>query len=364
MRAHAVQLHVHGAAHALRRELEADLAVEFRLPRTDGVCAAKRRGCSRRFAEQAARLFLGKSPEAAMQSLNLEAGLGAASSTGLYALEVTGKDIAQVEASKAEIPLATPTNIAFLGNEDHAQRVNAARVIRRCGFEPVPIISSRRLRSEQDRDSLLSALIGEANPTRFILVGGDPATPAGPYADSLALLKSGIVRRYGMRHVGIVAYPEGHPKIDAAELWRALKWKHAFLEDAGCTVEITTQFGFDADAIVRWIERLRAEEIDSPVRIGIPGPADVGKLLRYARQFGVVASAGIARRYGLSLTNLLQRIAPDRFFERLASGLDRRNLGPVLYHLYPFGGIAEGVRWMKSRRPALDLLAVRRSSGE
>src|SRR5246127_1839982 len=89
-------------------------------------------------------------------------------SGALYTLEVTAKEIAQVEASKAEMPPATPINIACLGNEDHAQRVNAARVIRQCGFEPVPIISSRRLRSEQDRDSLLSALIGEANPTRFI----------------------------------------------------------------------------------------------------------------------------------------------------------------------------------------------------
>ena len=38
---------------------------------------------------------------------------------GLYALEVTGKDIAQIEASRADIPRATPINIAFLGNETH-----------------------------------------------------------------------------------------------------------------------------------------------------------------------------------------------------------------------------------------------------
>jgi methylenetetrahydrofolate reductase (NADPH) len=136
-----------------------------------------------------------------------------------------------------------------------------------------------------------------------------------------------------------------------------------FLKDSGFTVEITTQFGFDADAIVQWIEWLRAERIDVPVRVGIPGPADVGKLLRYARQFGVVTSAGIARRYGLSLTNLLQRVGPERFFERLASGLNGRNLGPVLYHLYPFGGVADGVRWMNSYLLPRDLLAVPRSSG-
>jgi methylenetetrahydrofolate reductase (NADPH) len=107
----------------------------------------------------------------------------------LYALEVTGKDIAQIEASRADIRRATPINIAFLGNETHGQRIHAARVIRACGYEPVPIISSRRLRSQQDLDSLLSALIGEARPRGFILVGGDPTTPAGPYDESLALLK-------------------------------------------------------------------------------------------------------------------------------------------------------------------------------
>jgi methylenetetrahydrofolate reductase (NADPH) len=269
-----------------------------------------------------------------------------ASPDGLYALEVTARDVEQMEASKAEIPLGTPINIAFLGNEVHAQRVHAARVIRECGFEPVPIISSRRLHSQQDLDDLLTAFIAEARPTRFIFVGGDPAAPAGPYRDSLGLLKSGVLKRHAIRRIGIVAYPEGHPKIDSATLWSALKWKLAFLEDAGCSVEITTQFGFDADAIVRWIERLRGEGIDTPVRIGVPGPADVGKLLRFARQFGVVTSAGIARKYGLSLTKLSQRVGPERFFERLILEMAGRNLGVVLYHLYPFGGIPDTVRWM------------------
>ncbi|MEO9336678.1 methylenetetrahydrofolate reductase [Mesorhizobium sp. SB112] len=268
---------------------------------------------------------------------------------GLYTLEITGKDIAQINAARTSIPWGTPINIAFLGNEDHAQRINAAKVIRSCGFEPVPIISSRRLRSEQDRDSLLSALISEAAPSRFILVGGDPATPSGPFKDSIALLQSNVLQRHAIRHVGIVGYPEGHPKIDTETLWQSLKWKYEFLVGSGCTIEITTQFGFDADAIVKWIERLRDEGITAPVRIGIPGPAKAGKLLRYARQFGVVTSAGIARRYGLSLVNVLQSVGPDRYWDRISAGLTGRNLGPVLYHLYPFGGIDEGTHWINGR---------------
>lgn len=126
-------------------------------------------------------------------------GQGARSTTlheaAVYALEVTGKDISQVEAAMSVIPPATPINIAFLGNEDHCQRINAARTIRACGFEPVPIISSRRLHSAEDLDILVGSLIHEASPSRFIFVGGDPSTPIGPFPDSLALLGSGVVRR-------------------------------------------------------------------------------------------------------------------------------------------------------------------------
>lgn len=265
---------------------------------------------------------------------------------GLYALEVTAKDIEEIERSKAEIIPGTPINIAFLGNEDHAQRIHAARVIRACGFEPVPIISSRRLRSQQDLDGLLGALVGEASPKRFIFVGGDPATPSGPYIDSISLFKGGVLERHAIRHAGIVAYPEGHPKIDNDTLSEALRWKLAFLKDAGCSVEITTQFGFDADAIVKWIERLRGDGIDAPIRIGVPGPANVRKLLSFAKQFGVVTSTAIVRRYGFSLANLVQRVGPERFFEQLLLGIRDRDLGSVLYHLYPFGGVTEGIRWM------------------
>lgn len=274
------------------------------------------------------------------------------SSERSYALEVAGKDIAQVEAAKAEIPPGTPINIAFLGNEDHAQRINAARVIRACGFDPVPIISSRRLHSERDRDDLLDVLSAAAVPARFILVGGDPAVPAGPFEDSLALLGSGILERHSIRQVGVVGYPEGHPKIDTDTLWRCLKWKIEFLQNAGCSVEITTQFGFDADAVVQWMTRLRHEGIDTLVRIGVPGPASVGKLLRYAQRFGVEPSADTARRYGLSTAEHDRRVGPEMYWDQLTTGLDGGDFGTVLYHLYPFGGILEGVRWMNRQMPS------------
>ncbi len=263
-----------------------------------------------------------------------------------YALEITGKGIGELEAAKALIPQGTPINIAFLGNERHDQRINAARVIRHSGFEPVPILSSRRLRSLEELDVLVGRLIDVAAPSRFMLVGGDPTAPQGPFADSLALMASGIIRRHAIRHVGIAGYPEGHPRIDDKSLWRALKWKVGFLREEGCTVEITTQFGFDAESILRWIVRLRSEGVDCTVRVGVPGPATVGRLLRFASQFGVISSAGIVRQYGFSLTNLLQRVGPEQFVDRLVAGSRDLNMGRVLLHIYPFGGIVEATAWI------------------
>ncbi|OCP35861.1 methylenetetrahydrofolate reductase [Ensifer sp. LC163] len=262
-----------------------------------------------------------------------------------YSLEITGKDIGQIEAARSEIPVGAPINIAFLGNETHAQRIEAAARIRKWGFEPVPIISSRRLRSVQDRDELLGGLISAARPTRFMLVGGDPSSPAGPYKDSLDLIAGGIIADHDIVHVGIAGYPEGHPRIDRRRLWEALEQKVELLKTCGCTVEITTQFGFDADAVIDWIVEVRARGIDVPIRIGVPGPADVKRLLRFAAQFGVASSAAIVGKYGFSLANLVSKVGPDRFMNRLQGGMTGRDLGAVLLHLYPFGGIAETVAW-------------------
>lgn len=271
--------------------------------------------------------------------------------SGRYALEVIGKAITHLEAAQADIPPGTPINIAFLGNETHAQRVHAARVIRACGFEPVPIISSRRLRSEQDRDQLLDALTAAATPTRIILVGGDPRVPAGPYEDSLDLLRGNLLQRHAITRVGIVGYPEGHPRIEPGTLWRSLRWKLDFLQEVGCTVEITTQFGLDAEAVVHWIEQLRREGLDTPVRIGVPGPATAGTLLKYAQQFGVTPSVAVARRYGLSTDDPQRRVGPEQYWDDLRAGMSGTDLGTIGYHLYPFGGITDGAQWMNDHLP-------------
>jgi methylenetetrahydrofolate reductase (NADPH) len=267
-----------------------------------------------------------------------------------FSLEMTGKDVPALEEAAAAIPPGTRINVTFLGNEDLPMRVGAAAAVRRLGFTPVPHISARRLSSKQDLEDFLAALAEQAAPRDLFAVAGDPAQPLGPFEDSLALIRAGLFGQYGIERVSISGYPEGHPDIDDAALWRVLADKYEALQDQGLGTAIITQFGFDVDPVLAWLQELRARGVAAPVRLGVPGPAGIKRLLSYARRFGVASSAGIAHKYGFSLTNLLGTAGPDRFLTEFAGRYDPAQHGQVLLHFYTFGGLKATADWVRNFR--------------
>ncbi|WP_245665095.1 hypothetical protein [Actinoplanes subtropicus] len=96
--------------------------------------------------------------------------------------------------------------------------------------------------------------------------------------------------------------------------------------------------------------RRTGKGIDLPVRIGLPGPAGIRKLLRFAARFGVGTSASIARKYGLSLTNLMGTAGPDKFLRALATDYHPDRHGEVKLHFYPFGGLRATSEWLADFR--------------
>ena len=85
--------------------------------------------------------------------------------------------------------------------------------------------------------------------------------------------------------------------------------------------------------------------IDAPVRLGVPGPAGIKTLMRFAALCGVGASTAVLRKYGLSLGNLIGSAGPDRFVAILEAALTPDH-GPVRLHFYPFGGLARTLDWI------------------
>jgi methylenetetrahydrofolate reductase (NADPH) len=257
---------------------------------------------------------------------------------------MTGKDAAELGSVSA--PAGTHINVTYLETESLDTRLDAVRAIRSAGYVAVPHISARRLRSRQMLEHILAALKEEGASGRLFVVGGDPATPHGPYHDALSVIRSGVLPNYGVQHVGIAGYPDGHPAIPGQRLWQALADKGTELARQGLNGNVITQFSFDADSVVSWVEQARDTGLTLPIRVGVPGPASVRRLVRYAARCGVGTSASIARKYGFSLAGLAGTAGPDRFLRDLAVRYAPRRHGVVGLHFYTFGGMAATSSWI------------------
>jgi methylenetetrahydrofolate reductase (NADPH) len=262
-----------------------------------------------------------------------------------YSLEITAKDVDALRAAASRIPVDTPVAVTWLPGEELEARIAAAIAVRELGFEPMPHFSARRIVSQLEFETYLEAVVRKAGVQRCFLVAGDPPVPAGPFADSSALIATGAFEGNGIRAIGIGGHPEGHPVMSPQQCWDVLDLKIADIHARGMAALIVTQFGFDPDAFLGWLREARQRGIDTPVRIGVPGPAGIKTLLRFAARCGVGASASVMKKYGVSLASLIGTAGPDKLVDAFGAALDDEH-GRVRLHFYPFGGIEKTVDWI------------------
>ena len=273
--------------------------------------------------------------------------------THAYSLEVSARDMPALSAAALRIAPASTISIPYLPREDDAARLAAARIVRTLGFEPMPHLSARRIASLAGFETFVQRAVAEAGVERCFVIAGDPSTAMGPFSDSSALIDTGVFERAGMKVIGVGGHPEGHPVMRTAEQWEVLERKCRSIAQRGMTPLIVTQFAFDADIVLTWLNALRARGIEHPVRVGVPGPASIAVLARYAALCGVSACASMWSKYGVSIGKLFGTAGPDAFVERLAAGLTAAH-GEVSLHFFPFGGIAQSVKWIEQYRSRAD----------
>lgn len=265
--------------------------------------------------------------------------------TNDYSLEITAKDVDALRAVAAKVPQGTFVSVTFLPGESLEARIAATRSVRELGFRPMPHFSARRLASQGDFEGYLERVVVEAGVRRCFVIAGDPSEAEGPFDDSTALIETGAFERAGIRTMGVGGHPEGHPHMSADQCLQVLEDKCTAIAARGMKPLIVTQFGFDAEAIVAWLEALRGRGITAAVRIGVPGPAGIKTLLRFAARCGVGASASVLTKYGLSITKLIGTAGPDAMVDVLAKRLGPQH-GDVYLHFYPFGGLEKTVDWI------------------
>ena len=110
---------------------------------------------------------------------------------------------------------------------------------------------------------------------------------------------------------------------------------------------MATQFCFEADPIIAWVERLNAEGIHIPVHIGIAGPAKLQTLIKFAIACGVGPSLKVLQKRAMDVSKLLLPYEPDEVIAGLAAHKAANpEFGIEAVHFFPLGGIKTNAQWV------------------
>jgi len=223
------------------------------------------------------------------------------------------------------------------------QKLNAA------GFDPVPHIAARRITSKSEIEQFLKNAIQLCSVRRVLLIGGDVSRPLGPYKSARALLADGVLQKSGVREVAFAGYPDVHPHIPQEELDSEIVAKIALAQESDLGASLITQFSFVPRRIVEYCLKLSKIAPSASVYVGIPGPCDPVKLLKYARICGVGASTKMMGDMGFKAVKLAIHSDPGEQLQLVARGVATHSLENVVgAHIFSFGDIYHSAKWLKS----------------
>jgi methylenetetrahydrofolate reductase (NADPH) len=250
----------------------------------------------------------------------------------------------------ALLPAGTPVYVNHLPRYPLEFALPSLIALREAGLEPVPHLAARRIAARGEAQRFLQRAVRSAGVTKVLLIGGDVAAPAGPFADAGALLAEGLLADCGIQQVAFGGYPEGHPRIATATLNAALAEKLALAASQGLGASVVTQFSFAPNRIVEFCADLARRAPAVPVYVGLAGPTSPARLLRFAQRCGVSASLRALQAEGMRAVRLFTHVDPTEQLIALARHCRSGSASNVVgVHLYAFGGVAEAAAWMNAR---------------
>jgi methylenetetrahydrofolate reductase (NADPH) len=270
-----------------------------------------------------------------------------------YSIEVLPRTAAKIESFRQLLPLETRVYIANVDGTPLDEMVRTAKRLRGEGFAVMPHIPARFIRDIAEFEHWLRRYREEADVHEALVIGGDAAKPAGSIDSATQLFESGLFDKYGFTRLHVAGHPEGNANISrggATRLDDALMWKQAFADQTDAKMAIVTQFFFDAEPVIAWIERLRNMGVTLPVHLGVAGPTRLQSLIRYALTCGVGPSVAVLKKRALDLSRLLMPYEPDDVLAALAGyAMENPGAGIEQVHFFPLGGIERTVGWLNSR---------------
>jgi methylenetetrahydrofolate reductase (NADPH) len=278
-----------------------------------------------------------------------------------FSVEITPKEAPSLPPLPEVLAPGTAVYLTLLPHTPWADTVGVARSVAEAGMRPVPHLAARAVPDRRTLRSMLGDLAA-VGVSDLLVLAGSLSTPVGEFHEAAQILESGLLEGAGIRRVGIVGHPEGHPDVADDELYRALVAKCRIARERGLDLHIVTQFAFAAEPIVAWERRIRAIGVDVPVHVGLPGLTSPTRLLRFGLRCGVGASLKVLRQQAGGVLKLATSHVhhPDATLVGLAAAVaaDPDSLLRAV-HFFPFGALAATAAWASDIRDGCFELADR-----
>ena len=263
-----------------------------------------------------------------------------------WSIEVTPTGATKINSFAALLAENTSVNVTFLPGTDPNDTIAVAKRLSDEGMNAIPHIAARSLSDKDQLDGLLKRMTSEANVSEVLVIGGGVDKPVGAFDNTMQVLNTGLIQKYGISRIGVSGHPEGSPDIHDDALAQAIADKNAFAVSEGLSLYMETQFCFDAAAVLSWERAIREAGNALPFRVGIPGPATIKTLFRFAQISGIGPSMRFIAKQARNVAKLMTVQSPHLLLAGLANGMSNAPTGEDKcliqhFHYYPFGGFAK-----------------------
>ena len=246
-----------------------------------------------------------------------------------------------VEQSSA-IPRGRTVSVTASPGRTIEATVELAVELEGAGLRAIPHLAARMIRDRAHLATILERL-GDGGVDRAFVVGGDTDEP-GEFVDGLSLLRAAADLGKLPAELGCPCYPQGHPDIPDDVLLQALHDKAELVQ------YMTTQLCFDPKAIAAFIAARRDEGNTLRVKLGIPGVAEIPKLLSISARIGVKGASRFVLKNAGFVGALLRSggvYRPTQLLRQLAPLITDPTANVLGLHMYTFNNVPATEEWRR-----------------
>ena len=225
------------------------------------------------------------------------------------------------------LPALKDVYITLLPGGDFKQTADQAEKLVKKGFNPIPHIPARSIKSEVQLKEYISRC--KDGGTKQVLVIGGSREPIGDFDSSIQLLETGY---FEDMKIGIAGHPEGSPDISDSDLEKAMNEKKPYAD------YIVTQWLLDPQPILDFISKQTV-----PVHVGITGPLKITSLIKFANIVGAKNSLNFLKSNFSKALDLMKPKDPNDLIGKIKSHTNN-------FHIYTFGGLKETNKWLMENK--------------